>query len=290
MTGVRDRRVCVSHGRPRVAGHGGRYRLFTALLTTQHGSTAGGQKECCPWTAYVLLIDSYTIHRHGIRRCVIVSEPIRVLIADDHPIVREGLSTLLSTQDDMVLVGETSTGKETIRRALTVKPDVLLLDLVLPDKNGEEIVKELVEHDLDTRILVLTSFSSDDQVVGALKAGALGYMLKDSSSETLLDAIRTVYRGEPALHSSIALKVVRDLRQPTQETSDEDSLTSREVDVLKLVAQGLSNEEIAEELVISDRTVGAHVSSILQKLRLANRTQATLYALRQGLVDLYPTD
>jgi NarL family two-component system response regulator LiaR len=211
-------------------------------------------------------------------------KPIRVLIADDHPVVRRGLSSLLNITTDMELAGEAVDGVEAIDKARLLKPDIILLDLMMPRKGGLEAISEIKQANPDARILVLTSFADDDKVFPAIKAGALGYLLKDSPPEMLLQAIHDVYRGESSLHPTIARKLIRELNQPPPDLPPtEEPLTRRELEVLRLVARGLSNQEIATELVISEGTVRIHVSNILGKLHLANRTQATLYALQGGL-------
>jgi NarL family two-component system response regulator LiaR len=167
-------------------------------------------------------------------------------------------------------------------------PDVILLDLVMPRKDGLEATKEIKAENPEARILIITSFAEDENVYRAVKAGALGYLLKDSSPQALMRAIHDVYEGRLSLHPDIAMKLIEELNRPSDAPPTADPLTEREVEVLKLVAKGLSNQEIAEKLVVSERTVGAHVSNILTKLHLANRTQAALYALRKGLTDLAP--
>lgn len=214
------------------------------------------------------------------------AEYIRVLIADDHTLVREALCLLISGEPDMQVVGEASDGLETVRKAQLLQPDVILLDLLMPRKTGLEAIAEIKQVNPTARILVLTSFAEDDKVFPAIKAGALGYLLKDSSSRELLEAIRDTYQGESSLHPTIARKLIRELNRPTDLSPTEGPLTEREVEVLKLVGQGLANQTIAERLTISERTVRAHVSSILDKLHLANRTQAALYAVREGFTDL----
>jgi NarL family two-component system response regulator LiaR len=214
-------------------------------------------------------------------------EKIRVLIADDHHVVRGGLRALLETEDDIDVVGEASDGVEAVHKMRSLAPDVLLLDLVMPRKNGIEAILEIKQGQQDARILVLTSFSDDDKVFAAIKAGALGYLLKDSSPHELIQAIRDVYNGESSLHPVIARKLIRELNRPAANLPQTDEpLTEREVEVLVLVARGYSNQEIADGLVISERTVRTHVSNILSKLHLANRTQAALYALKEGLATL----
>jgi NarL family two-component system response regulator LiaR len=208
------------------------------------------------------------------------------LIADDHAVVRRGLQTLISSEPNMEIVGEAVDGVDAVQKALELEPDVILLDMVMPRQNGLEAIVQIKQARPHARILILTSFAEDDKVFPSIKAGALGYLLKDSSPEQLLQAILDVYRGEPSLHPSIALKLMRELNQPPDLPPTEEPLTEREVEVLKLVARGLTNQEIASTLVISERTVGNHIGNILSKLHLANRTQAALYALRQGLASL----
>lgn len=215
-----------------------------------------------------------------------MSDTIRILIADDHPLVRKGLITLIASEPGIEVVGEAADGVEVVLKARSLKPDVILLDMVMPRQNGLEAIHEIKREDPQARILVITSFSEDQMVFPAIKAGALGYLLKDSSPQQLLQAIYDVYNGESSLHPTIALKVIRELNRSSDLPLTEDPLTARESVILKLVAQGLSNQEIAERLVISERTVGNHIGNILSKLHLANRTQAALYALREGIADL----
>jgi NarL family two-component system response regulator LiaR len=215
-----------------------------------------------------------------------MSEKIRILIADDHPIVRKGLAALIETQPDLELLGEAEDGAEAVEKMLAMRPDVTLLDLVMPRLDGIQAIREIMRQLPKSRILILTSFTEDEKVFPAIKAGAFGYLLKDSSPQDLLKAIRDVYRGQVSLHPTIALKVVRELNQGSDLPPTQEPLTARELEVLTLLAKGLSNEEIAARLVISERTVGTHVSNILSKLHLANRTQAALYALREGLARL----
>lgn len=211
---------------------------------------------------------------------------IRILMADDHPVVRRGLRTLISSEPGMELVDEAADGVEAVEKVKTHQPDVILLDLMMPRMGGLEAIAEIKKINPDARILILTSFAEDDKVFPAIKAGALGYLLKDSSPDELLEAIRDVYRGESSLHPTIARKLINELNQPSDLPPTTDPLTEREVGILKLVAQGLTNHEIAQRLVLSEWTVRTHVRNILDKLHLANRTQAALYALREGLADL----
>lgn len=215
---------------------------------------------------------------------------IDVLIADDHAIVRRGLRTLISGEPDMEVAGEASDGFEVVAKARELAPDVILLDLVMPGQSGLEAIGQIKAENPDARVLVLTSFGDNDRVFSAIRAGASGYLLKDASPEQLLQAIHDGHSGESHLHPTIALKMLRELDNPAAVAANrpltDDPLTEREVEVLRLVAQGLSNQEIAKTLTISERTVGNHIGSILRKLHLANRTQAALYALRRGLVDI----
>lgn len=215
-----------------------------------------------------------------------MTEKIRILIADDHAIVREGLRALLATEPDLELVAEATDGIQAVTKARALMPDVILLDLMMPRMDGVEAIVEIKKDWGEARIIVLTSFSDDEKVFSAIRSGALGYLLKDSSPQDLLHAIHTVANGEGFLSPSIASKVMREINQPPKLPPTKDPLTERENEILQLVAQGLSNDQIAEKLVVSERTVRTHVSNILAKLQLANRTQAALYALREGLASL----
>lgn len=215
-----------------------------------------------------------------------MTETIRIFVTDDHAIVRKGLRTLIAGESGMELVGEAADGLEAVTKIRSLQPDVILMDLIMPRQGGLETIVQIRAENPEARIMVLTSFAEEEQVFSAIKAGALGYLLKDSSPDQLVQAIRDVYRGESSLHPTIALKLIRELRRPSDLPPTDDPLTEREVDVVKLVARGLTNQEIAETLFISERTVGNHIGGILGKLHLANRTQAALYALRKGLAAL----
>ncbi len=217
---------------------------------------------------------------------MVSDQPIRILIADDHPVVRRGLRSLIDIEPDMELVGQAADGVEAVKLTRSLLPDVILLDLMMPRMTGLEAIHEIKRANLESRILVVTSFAQDDQVFPAILAGADGYLLKDSPPDMVLQAIRDVYRGEAALHPSIARKTMQGLRQSPDQTPTAESLTERELDVLKQVARGLSNQDIANELSVNEGTVSTHVRNILAKLHLANRTQAALYALREGLASL----
>lgn len=214
---------------------------------------------------------------------------IRLLIADDHQIVRAGISFLLMTHDSIEIVGETRNGVEAVEMALALRPDVVLLDLMMPKMTGIDAIRAIMSKWSDAQILVLTSFTDDASVFTAIKAGALGYLLKDSAPEALVSAIHSVACGESSLHPKIARRLLQELNRPSKLPLTESPLTEREMDVLKLVAHGLPNQEIADRTFVTERTVRAHVSSILNKLHLANRTQVALYALRKGIVPLNPT-
>jgi NarL family two-component system response regulator LiaR len=211
---------------------------------------------------------------------------IRLLICDDHAVVRRGLRSLVSVKTEMELVGEAVDGEEAVTMAKKLKPDVIIMDLIMPRKDGVTAITEIKKKNSDAKILVLTSFSDDKNVFSAIKAGASGYLLKDSSPEELLQAIHDVYQGKSSLHPVIAQKVIQEMHQPTDLPPTDDPLSAREVEVLQNVAQGMSNQEIARTLKIKEGTVRIHVGNILNKLQLANRTQAALYALREGLAEL----
>jgi NarL family two-component system response regulator LiaR len=215
-----------------------------------------------------------------------MNRPIRVFITDDHAIIRTGLRAMLELVSDIVVVGEAETGRQAVERVLQLAPDVVLMDLVMPEMDGIEAITHIQAQRPGTRILVLTTFAGEDKIFPAIKAGALGYQLKDSQPDELVAAIRQVHRGESALHPLIARKVLQELAKPASQPPTPDPLTPRELEVLRLVAQGLTNDDIAEQLVISGATVRTHVSHIMSKLHLASRTQAALYALREGLASL----
>ncbi len=213
-------------------------------------------------------------------------ETITVLIVDDHEIVRSGLRALLDTEDGIEVVGEAATGKDAVEETERLKPTVVLMDLVMPEMDGVSAIREIRSRWKDSHILVLTSFGSDSKLFPAVKAGALGYLLKDTSPRDLVKAIRRAAEGESSLNPTIARRLLREFSQESDLVSPTEPLTDREVEVLRLIARGFSNENIAQSLFISDATVRTHVSNILSKLNLTNRTQAALYALREGLASL----
>jgi len=212
--------------------------------------------------------------------------PIGVLIVDDHAIVRRGIRALLATEAGFEVVGEAADGQTAVALAERLRPNVILMDLVMPIMDGIEAIHRITARQEDARVLVLTSFATDDKVFPAIKAGALGYLLKDSSPEELLAAIRQVHRGEPKLDPKIAQKVLKELSRPADLGLSAEPLTERESVVLQLVARGQSNRQISDGLAVSEASIRSHVNDILAKLHLANRTQAVLYALREGLASL----
>lgn len=213
-------------------------------------------------------------------------EIIRILIVDDHAVVRKGIRALLATEPNLEVIDEAEDGLEAVGKFEQLKPDVLLLDLIMPKMSGIEVIRELKGKYSDVKILVLTSFAADEQVFPAIKAGALGYLLKDTQPEDLITAIQQVHLGESSLSPSVARKVLQEVFQPGEKPLSPDPLTNREVEVLQVLAKGKSNREIGEILHITEATVRTHVSNILAKLHLASRTEAALYALKEGMAKL----
>ena len=213
-----------------------------------------------------------------------MGERIRILIVDDHPLIREGLRAVLETQPDMELVGEAWDGNEAVVRALALRPDVVLMDLSLPRKDGIEAIREIIRGVPSVRVLVLSNYLDDDKVFGALKAGAKGYILKETSSQELRQAVRSVYQGKSALDPAVQRKLVDQLAgMNNSDSRPENDLTERELEVLRLMARGFTNPQIAARLSVAEGTVRFHVSNVLRKLGMENRTQAVLYALQNGL-------
>lgn len=219
---------------------------------------------------------------------------IRVLIVDDHAVVRQGLRTFLELQDEatslpITVVGEASNGSQAVDQARLLQPDVVLLDLVMPEMDGVEATSRIIEKSPHSRVIILTSFGEEDKVIPAIQAGAQGYLLKDIAPNDLVQAVREAYRGQVQLHPDIAKKLMSAIAAqgaPSASQARESAaadLTERELDVLRLIAGGMSNNEIAEKLVISEKTVKTHVSNILSKLHLDDRTQAAIYALKHNL-------
>ncbi len=210
--------------------------------------------------------------------------PIRVFLADDHPVVRQGLRTFLESRDGIDVVGDAGDGEAAVAAVERLRPDVVLMDLVMPGLSGVDAIARIREHSPETRVVVLTSFASDDQVIPAVQAGAAAYLLKDVEPTGLEAAIRLVHQGEALLDPQITARVMEEVAHPPP-TGDLASLTPREREVLGLLARGLSNRELADTLVVSEKTVKTHVSNILMKLGVHDRTQAALLAVREGLVD-----
>jgi NarL family two-component system response regulator LiaR len=212
---------------------------------------------------------------------------IRILLADDHAIVRQGLRTFLELQDDMQVVGEASDGGEAVEQAARLTPDVVVLDLVMPGMDGVEATRRICERSPRSRVLILTSFGEDDKIFPAIRAGAQGYLLKDIPPRDLVRAVRDLHRGKTQLHPDIARRLMSAVAGsgPAQPALPEElrELTERECEVLNLLARGLNNREIAERMVIGETTVKTHVSKVLEKLNLPDRTRAAVWALKHGL-------
>jgi two-component system, NarL family, response regulator LiaR len=215
---------------------------------------------------------------------------IRILVVDDESVVREGVVAILSYQEDIEVVGEAQNGLQALEYARKAKPDVVLLDMVMPKLDGLSTIPKLKEILPDARILVLTSFAESDRVYQSIKAGALGYLLKDATRLQLLQAIRDVSKGLASIHPSVAMKVIHEIDHPSELLYTAEPLTPRELDTLRLIARGLSNQEIAKTLTVHERTVAKYVSNILDKLHVANRTQAALYAVREGLAESHENE
>lgn len=214
-----------------------------------------------------------------------MNKQIKVLVVEDMAVVRQGLTAILSFYDDIKVVGEAENGVEAVKLAQELKPDVVLLDMVMPEQDGLETIPKILDIALDTRILVVTAFSDSDKIVKAINLGAKGYLLKDTTSEELIHAIREVDQDKEYIPSSMAFKMIQGLDENSSSTKKPPSLTNKEFETTKLLGKGLSNQEIALNLSVTESTVAKNVSKILGKLDLDNRTQIALYAMREGLVD-----
>jgi NarL family two-component system response regulator LiaR len=213
------------------------------------------------------------------------AESISLLIVDDHAIVRQGIRAFLETQPAITVVADVGSGVEAIRQSAELAPDVALVDLIMPEMDGVETTRQLKHASPRTQIIVLTSYHQDEHIFPAIRAGALSYLLKDVSPPDLIEAVRKAARGEAVLHPRVAARVVQEIRgAPRDAFNPFTDLSERELEVLKLIADGANNTEIAERLVISEKTVKSHVSNILSKLHVADRTQAAVYAWREGII------
>jgi NarL family two-component system response regulator LiaR len=215
-----------------------------------------------------------------------MTEQINILVVDDHAVVRTGISAWIASEPDLFLSGEAADGEEAVAKALELQPDVILMDLILPKKDGIDAIKDIIQGNPEARILVITSFSEKDNAIQAIKAGAMGFMMKDTSPESMLQAIREVHKGNPWLSAEITRMLIHEDIRAKETISPVEKLTDREMDVLRLIAQGLPDKDIANQLTVSKATVRYHVTNILTKLHLENRTQAALYAIREGHVSI----
>jgi two-component system, NarL family, response regulator LiaR len=215
---------------------------------------------------------------------------IQVLVVDDHTMVRKGIKALLEEQDDICVIGEAANGQKAIELAQQLQPDVILIDLSMPVMDGIEAIKQILANQEEQRIIVLTSYAGDEKLFAAIKAGALGYLVKDAQPEELVHAIRVVYAGEPSFNPKMAWRILRGMSGAEDFTQTTEELSEREVEVLRLLTQGKTDQEIAKQLVLTDVTIRTHVSRILAKLKLKNRVQAALYGIRSGIVSLDEKD
>ncbi len=215
-----------------------------------------------------------------------MSEKVRLLVADDHPVLREGLVAALNTQPDFEVIGEAGSGAEAVERVALLEPDVMLLDLEMPEMDGVEALRRIQEHKLKVRVIVFTAFDTDERILAALQAGARGYILKGASRDQIFDAVRVVHSGGSLLQPVIMTKLLRQMSQNAESANQSTSVTPRELEVLGLLVKGLQNKEIADRLQIAERTVKFHVGSILSKLNAGNRTEAASIAVQRRLVEL----
>ncbi|RPI27730.1 MAG: DNA-binding response regulator [Chloroflexota bacterium] len=217
------------------------------------------------------------------------SQPIKLLIVEDHVMVRKGMKALLSEYPDIAVVGEAGNGLKAIELVEKLQPDVVLIDLSMPVMDGIEAIRRIIAIRPDQRIVVLTIYTGDDKLFQAIKAGAMGYLLKDSQPEELVQSIRNAYSGEPTLNPTIAWRILRDMTGAETTKRSTEELSEREIEVLRLLTQGKTDQEIAKELVLTDVTIRTHISRILSKLSLKNRVQAALYGIRSGIISIDET-
>ena len=215
-----------------------------------------------------------------------MTEPIKLLIADDHPVVREGLISMISREPDFKVVAEASNGLEAVNKAAQFKPDVILMDLRMPELDGVEAIRQIAEADPDAKFIILTTFSDDEYIFKGIEVGARAYLLKDAPREELFKAIRAVYQGESLIQPVVASKVLSRFAEMSRQSQSPEVLTERELEVLTLIAKGSANKEIAAELHISNSTVKTHIASIFQKLGTNDRTEAVTIALKKGIIKL----
>jgi two-component system, NarL family, response regulator LiaR len=230
------------------------------------------------------MLDS--VHSPTLDNSVEANTPIRVLLVDDHAVVRQGLKMFLSLDKDIVVIGEAQNGQEACELTAALKPDIVLMDIIMPIMDGLTAIQKIKNAQPEVEIIALTSILEDDKVFKAIHAGAMGYLMKDTKADALAKAIKGAFRGEVQLDPEAAKRLIREVRTP----ESPEKLTERETEVLRLIAKGLSNKAIAAALVVSEKTVKTHVSNVLSKLRLPSRTQAALYALKEGLVTLDETN
>lgn len=213
-------------------------------------------------------------------------EPIKILIADDHPVVREGLSAMLSREQDIQVVGEAENGVEAVNKAKELRPDIVLMDLRMPELDGVEAMRQIRAENPDSEFIVLTTYDNDEYIFRGIEAGARAYLLKDAPREELFKAIRAVHRGESLIQPAVAGKVLDRFAELSRQAQAPEALSEREIEVLKLVAKGAANKEIAAELFISESTVKSHIANIFQKLEVNDRTEAVTQAIRKGIIRL----
>lgn len=216
-----------------------------------------------------------------------MDQKIRILLVDDHDIVRDGLRAVLETKGDMKIVGEAGDGIQAVEQALRLKPDVILMDIVMPRKNGISAINDIMTEQPEARILVLSSFSDDAQIVESMRAGALGYILKTAGAEALVEAIRRVHAGETPLTPMVARRIIATMAPKHVEPQLVEVLTDRELMILPLVVRGMSNKDIGRQLGIATRTVGTHIGNMIHKANVENRVQLSMLAVRQGLTSIF---